>query len=97
MPKNENGNFGVEWGNNPLADHPAHSEWDTQEECIEEAQRKNDLGFTCIWCAAWCFGRQEWLYFWWSEATNWGDLPPSGFGRRAPRGENFKIIKFRCD
>ena len=91
MAKNPDGYFEVDWTNNLLSENPPTSSWDTKEEAMAEAQDKLDAEFKYIWVGQWSDNRNEWLFFWWTIKTEWGELPPTGRGRRAPCGENFVI------
>lgn len=91
MPKNSDGDYGVEWTNNPRFNSVRDLTWDTKVEALAEAQKKYDSHYKFIWVGKWSDSKDDWLYVWWTEETGWGPLPENGYGKRAKRGDVFWV------
>jgi len=91
MAKNPVGCYAVEWGQNPEAETFAESRWDAKEEALDEAQKKFENDYKCVWVGKLVREKNDWYYFWWNPGTGWGDLPPDNYGRRVARGKDVRI------
>ncbi len=98
MASDDDDFFRVEASNNPHSDSPAIDErFPSYEGAMEYAQGIYEAGrFRCIWVSEWGEYltradtlREEWICFWWTPATDWGEW--SSRGRGYPDGTSREV------
>jgi hypothetical protein len=85
----------VEWSNDPDTQNCPTKFTTSRKEALDLAE-KQYKNFRCVWISE--LGeyynknrnvRNDWMYFWWSKETFWGNLPPQGCA--VPESHNYAV------
>lgn len=82
--------YRVQWSSGDDVDLASHLEFNSRDECLNEADRLMESGIPYVWASELGTYRnkgfskvEDWIFFWWSPkavAGNAGPLPISGHG-----------------